>query len=191
MSKPIDPELIDSRMFRTKHVGQPPSTVEYRPTERQRKAKARLLTALQDGRVAAGSLALLDVKQLANLAKAPDIASVWSKEPGFLAWLTDDAEMPSKINYLRSLALDAAESILSDVDVKSAGARVTLIKLLLDQPEMQKQKDQLTMDGLKALVIEHRHILLPLLQAQEDTKGSPSAPSPAILPAVKKGGQDE
>jgi hypothetical protein len=172
-------------MFRTKHVGQPPSTVEYRPTERQRKAKARLLTALQEGRVAAGSLSLLDVKQLANLAKAPDIAGAWAKEPGFLTWLTDDAETPSKINYLRSLALDAAEAILSDPDVKSAGARVTLIKLLLDQPEMRREKEQLTMEGLKALVLEHKHVLLPLLQADSP---SPSPVSPATLPQAKEGG---
>jgi hypothetical protein len=191
MSKVLNPELIESTLFKTKHQGGSPAVQEFRPTDRQRKAKARLLTALQEGRVAAGSFSLLDVKQLAQLAKTPDVASIWAKEPGFLAWFTDDSEAPSRINYLRAMALDAAEAILSDPDVKSAGARVTLIKLLLDQPEMQKQKDQLTMDGLKALVIEHRHILLPLLQAQEDTKGSPSAPSPAILPAVKKGGQDE
>lgn len=188
MAKPIDPELIDSTVFRTKHTGQQPSAVEFRPTDRQRKAKARLLTALQEGRVAAGSLALLDVKQLASLAKAPDVASVWAKEPGFLAWLTDDAETPSKINYLRSLALDAAEAILSDPDVKSAGARVTLIKLLLDQPEAKKEKEQLTMEGLKALVVEHKHVLLPLLQADSH---SPSSPQPATLPAAKEGGRNE
>ena len=150
-----------------------------------KKAKARLLTALQEGRVAAGSLSLLDVKQLASLAKAPDIAGAWAKEPGFLAWMTDDAEMPSKINYLRSLALDAAEAILSDPDVKSASARVALIKLLLDQPEMRKEKEQLTMEGLKALVVEHKHVLLPLLQS--DISSPPSSQS-ATLPQAKEGG---
>lgn len=189
-TKPLNAELIDSTVFRTKHTGSPQAVGEFRPTDRQRKAKARLLTALQEGRVTAGSLSLLDVKQLANLSKAPDVATTWAKEPGFLAWFTDDSEAPSRINYLRAMALDAAEAILSDPDSKSAGARVTLIKLLLDQPEVAKQKEQLTMEGLKALVLEHKHVLLPLLQA-EGTNGSPSDASPAMLPAAKKGGRDE
>jgi hypothetical protein len=187
MTKPLNPELIDTGLFRTKHVGQTPAAgSEFRPTERQKKAKARLLTALQEGKVTAGSLSLLDIHQLATLSKTPDVAKVWAAEPGFLAWLVDDSEAPSKVNYLRTLAIEAAEAILLDPDVKSASARVALIKLLLDQPEAAKQKDQLTMDGLKALVIEHRHILLPLLEEQRN-ENSPSVPSHATLPAAKGG----
>jgi hypothetical protein len=155
----------DPQYTRVNHQAQQaPRPTEFRPTDRQLRAKSRLLAAVQAGQVVQGALSLLDPAQLAKICKAPDIASTWQKEPGFLAWLTDDQEAPAKLNYLRAKAFTAAELILENPDPKVAGAQVALIKVLLGYEGPTPDVKPMNMEDLKKLVLDNRHILLPLLQ---------------------------
>jgi hypothetical protein len=136
----------------------------FRPTDKMRRAKANLLTAIQTGQAVQGSLGLLSVKELARLSRQPDVLN-WTRETGFLPWFTDDAEALSQIGYLRMLALEAAENVLQDPDTRSAGAKVTLIKALLSMDSGDHPKEKpMNMDDLKKLVMDNRLLLLPLLE---------------------------
>ena len=140
-------KFAGSNLPQTSHFG------NFVPTDLMRRAKATLISALQSGQVIQGSLGLLSAKELSRLARQPQVVA-WAQEPGFLVWFSDDSEALSTLAYLRMLALESAEGILQDPDSKSAGAKVSLIKALLqmDNPEMAKEKP-LTMDQLKKLVI--------------------------------------
>jgi hypothetical protein len=155
---------------------------EFRPTDRQLRAKSRLLAAVQAGQVVQGALSLLDPSQLAKICKAPDVSAAWQKEPGFLAWLTDDQEAPSKLQYLRAKAFTAAELILENPDPKVAGAQVALIKALLGYEGPTPDAKPMNMEDLKKLVLDNRHILLPLLQEAS----TPQPPRASLPPATKE-----
>ena len=168
----------DPQYTRVNHQAQQaPRPTEFRPTDRQLRAKSRLLAAVQAGQVVQGALTLLDPAQLAKICKAPDVATTWQKEPGFLAWLTDDQEAPAKLNYLRAKAFTAAELILENPDPKVAGAQVALIKVLLGYEGPTPEAKPMNMDDLKKLVLDNRHILMPLLEEASTPK-----PSRASLP---------
>lgn len=104
-----------------------PETLEqlvvYKPTTGQRKAKARLLIALEDNPTA--SLDTLTVEQASSLAKY-DCSKFWST-PGFKQWLTGTNEFRERVEYLAYLSLDAAEEILLSDDPRMAGAKVSTI----------------------------------------------------------------
>lgn len=142
--------------------------VSFRPTDKMKRAKATLITALQTGQAVQGALGLLSVNELARLSRQPDVKH-WANEPGFMVWFTDDAEAMSQLAYLRMLALEAAENVLLDPDTKSAGAKVTLIKALITgESNIGLKEKALSMEDLKVLVRENRQLLLPLLA---DEKG--------------------
>ena len=152
--------------FQVSDLPKYPQSGNFVPTDLMRRAKATLISALQSGQVVQGSLGLLSSKELARLARQPQVLN-WAAEPGFLAWFSDDSEALSTLAYLRMLALESAESILLDPDSKSAGAKVSLIKalLMMDTPSSEKEKP-MTMDQLKKLVVENKALLLPLLQEE-------------------------
>lgn len=182
MTKPteIEADNFITRISNSNTSTQPRAT-EFRPTDRQLRAKSRLLAAVQAGQVVQGALGLLDPAQLAKICKAPDVLTTWAKEPGFLAWLTDDTEASAKLNYLRAKAFTAAELILENPDPKVAGAQVALIKTLLGYEGPTPDTKPMNMEDLKKLVLENKHIIMPLL-----TEASTSKPQHASLPEAKK-----
>lgn len=97
--------------------------VVYKPTPGQRKAKARLLIALEDNPVV--SLDNITMDQASRLAKY-DCSRYWSN-PGFKEWLTGTNEFRERVEYLAYLSLDAAEEILLSDDPRMAGAKVSTI----------------------------------------------------------------
>jgi hypothetical protein len=99
------------------------SLVLYKPTTGQRKAKARLMIALEDNPVV--SLDSLTAEQATQLSKY-DCSKFWST-PGFKAWLTGTNEFRERVEYLAYLSLDAAEEILLSDDPRMAGAKVSTI----------------------------------------------------------------
>lgn len=99
------------------------SLVLYRPTEGQRKAKARLLIALEDNPVT--TLDSITAEEASRLAKY-DCTKFWST-PGFKEWLTGVNEFRERVEYLAYLSLDAAEEILLSDDPRMAGAKVSMI----------------------------------------------------------------
>ena len=102
--------------------------VIYNPTPAQRKAKARLLIALEDNPVV--SLDNLTAEQASNLSKY-DCSKYWST-PGFREWLTGVNEFRERVEYLAYLSLDAAEEILLSDDPKLAGAKVSTISKITE-----------------------------------------------------------
>lgn len=97
--------------------------INYKPTVPQRKAKARLLIALEDNPTA--SLDTLTAEQASRLSRY-DCTKFWST-PGFKEWLTGRNEFKERVEYLAHLSLDAAEEILLSDDPRLAGAKVNTL----------------------------------------------------------------
>jgi hypothetical protein len=99
------------------------------PTPSQRQVKARLITKMADNPlIDLSSITLAEAQQLTGSSQLKD----WWGRPGFKEWFLDQNEYRQRLEYLFSLALDAAEEILLSTDVKVQGARVAMIKLLAD-----------------------------------------------------------
>lgn len=103
--------------------------VIFQPTEPQRKLKAQLLAKLADNPLY--DLASLTLAQVQEITGSTTIQKWWSV-PGFSDWLLDRDENRAKLEYLFSLALEAAEQILMNTDPKAQGSRVAMIKTLAE-----------------------------------------------------------
>lgn len=105
------------------------SELVFIPTPSQRQVKARLITKLVDNPLLdAASLTLSEAEQITNSAQLKD----WWGRPGFKEWFLDQNEYRQRLEYLFSLALDAAEEILLSTDPRSQSARVSMVKLLAE-----------------------------------------------------------
>lgn len=105
------------------------SELVFIPTPSQRQVKARLITKLTDNPLLdVSSLTLAEAQQLTNSAQLKD----WWGRPGFKEWFLDQNEYRQRLEYLFSLALDAAEEILLSTDARSQSARVSMVKLLAE-----------------------------------------------------------
>jgi len=158
---------------------QHPEAFAFTPTDKQRRAKATLTSAVAEGQVPAGALGFYDAAELVRLTKTPSIHT-WTKQPGFLAWFTNTQDFGARLAYLQDLAIEAAEQILTDPDPKAAGAKAGLIKTLLGVEQAKKLKvESMGMEELKSLVLANKHVLVPLL-------GLSAAPAEVTLPASKE-----
>lgn len=109
------------------------------PTPSQRQVKARLVTKLADSPILdLSSITLSEAQQLTGSAQLKD----WWGKPGFKEWFLDQNEYRQRLEYLFSLALDAAEEILLSTDVKVQGARVAMIKLLSELANKTPKESQ-------------------------------------------------
>lgn len=99
------------------------AAVLWTPTPGQRKAKARIMVALEENPVL--SIDSLTCAQATELGKY-SFGNVWN-EPGFRQWLTGSREFKERVEYLTHLALDKAEDLLMNDSEKLAGAQVSLI----------------------------------------------------------------
>lgn len=128
----------------------------YRPKQKHRLAKARLMTAIQ-------SQPLLRIEEL-SCGKIEQIVGMnlrneWNK-PGFREWLLNRSEYEEKLEMLFSMALDAAQEILLNTDPKAQSARVQMIKTVAElankMPSRWAQKDPIkdTLDSLDKNEIE-------------------------------------
>lgn len=99
------------------------------PTPSQRQVKARLVVRLADNpMIELSAITLAEAQQLTGSSQLKD----WWGKPGFREWFLDQNEYRQRLEYLFSLALDAAEEILLSTDIKVQGARVAMIKLLAE-----------------------------------------------------------
>lgn len=99
----------------------------FHPTEAQRRLKATLLAKLENNPLTdLASLSLAEVQEITGSA----VVQKWWSVPGFPDWLLDKNENRAKLEYLFSLALDAAEQVLMNTDPKAQGSRVAMIKVL-------------------------------------------------------------
>ncbi len=121
--------------------------VLWEPTSGQKKAKARLLVALEDNPVA--SLEQLTCEQASRLGKY-DFRTYWS-QPGFRNWLTNATEFRQRVEHLANKALDAAEEILDSDDPRMAGAKVSVIAKVTElAAKLPKQNDSRMLDAVVA-----------------------------------------
>lgn len=105
------------------------SEVIFHPTEAQRKLKATLLAKLVDNPLTElSALSLAEVQEITGSA----IVQKWWSVPGFPEWLLDKNENRAKLEYLFSLALEAAEQVLMNTDPKAQSSRVAMIKTLAE-----------------------------------------------------------
>ena len=100
-----------------------PKLINYSPTDAQRKAKSRLIIALEENPMV--SLEAITCDQASRLANY-QFSKVWN-EVGFKQWLTNSNEFRERVEYLAHLCLDKAEDLLRNEDTKLAGAQVSLI----------------------------------------------------------------
>jgi len=101
--------------------------VIFHPTETQRRLKATLLAKLENNPLTdLASLSLAEVQEITGSA----VVQKWWSVPGFSDWLLDKNENRAKLEYLFSLALEAAEQIILNTDPKAQGSRVAMIKVL-------------------------------------------------------------
>jgi hypothetical protein len=103
--------------------------VNFRPSEAQRKLKARFWYIHNESPFA--SNAEISQAYVAKTTRNPAVNGWW-KTPGFSGWLLNETEFEEKIQYLNSLALDALEEIVCNTDPKAQGPRVNAIKVLLE-----------------------------------------------------------
>lgn len=120
----------------------------YRPTDSDRRMKAKLITSLADN-------PLLDIDtitpmQVRHLIKSDCFTAKWDKQ-GFKNWLLNKQEHTEKLEYLFSLALGAAEEILLNTDPKAQSARVNMIKLVAELSRKMPSKDDGTGGIAKAI----------------------------------------
>ena len=110
----------------------------YSPTTAQKQAKARMLIALEENPIkAVGELTCAEASKLARYG----FQKYWTV-PGFQDWLLCRSEFKERVEYLKYIAMDAAEEILLSDDPKLASARVTLIKAVAVMGnEMPDKKD--------------------------------------------------
>jgi len=105
------------------------SELVFIPTPSQRQVKARLITKLVDNPLLdAASLTLSEAEQITNSAQLKD----WWGRPGFKEWFLDQNEYRQRLEYLFSLALDAAEEILPNTLLVT-----TLIQILGELIDVQ------------------------------------------------------
>jgi hypothetical protein len=132
----------------------------YRPTDSDRRLKAKLLTSLEDN-------PLLDIDtitphQVRHLIKSDAFSVKWTK-PGFKEWLLNKQEHKEKLEYLFSLALGAAEEILLNTDPKAQSARVNMIKLVAELSRKMPSKDSDGTGGLAKAITQMDKAQLELL----------------------------
>jgi hypothetical protein len=102
----------------------------YVPSVEQRRVKAAFLAAITDD-------PSVDPTEFVTLARAVQVTGQrklehWWKQEGFVAWFNNRDEFRQRLEYLNQLALDKAEEILHDDNPKTASARVSLIKTLME-----------------------------------------------------------
>lgn len=117
----------------------------YRPTVRQRTAKAVFWAAASDNPVFNSEE--MTAAEAGIVAKDGNVEAWW-KQPGFRDWFFNSNEHSSRLEVLFSMAMDAAEDILLSTDPKTASARVTLIKTLAELTNrVPKQGGGIFLDG--------------------------------------------
>ncbi len=116
-----DPKPRESRNAVTKAAESIAEVVVWSPTDAQRKAKHRLMIALEDN--PAVDLESITEEEASRLAKF-SMRNYWSK-PGFRDWLVGSNDFRVRAEYLAHKGLDAIEEILDSDDPRLAGAKVT------------------------------------------------------------------
>ena len=100
--------------------------LRYRPTDKERVAKARLLRAVQ-------AQPFLDLQKLTTVEiealVGMGIRKYVAKE-GFDAWLRNMDDQRDRLEVLFDKALDAAEQILDNADPKAQSARVQMVRFI-------------------------------------------------------------
>lgn len=102
----------------------------YMPSVEQRRVKSAYLAAVSDD-------PSVDPKEPVTLARALQVTGQtrlthWWKLTGFKEWFNNKDEYRQRLEYLNQLALDKAEELLYDDNPKTASARVSLIKTLME-----------------------------------------------------------
>jgi hypothetical protein len=121
----------------------------FKPSGLMRAMKAKFMVRTQDN-------PLVDV---ANLTQRELIAIVghktlietnWSK-PGFKDWLFNREESKEKLEELFDLALDSIRTVLLSEDVKTASAKVNILKILGELLDKFPKAGQTTKDPMANL----------------------------------------
>lgn len=103
--------------------------VLYQPTDRERQLKASFwLKVAENPMLDASHISLDTVRHVLN--KEID-STVWAR-PGFKEWFCNKDEHRERLEYLFSLALDAAEQILMNQEPKAQSARVNMVKTIAE-----------------------------------------------------------
>jgi uncharacterized protein (DUF924 family) len=101
----------------------------FRPSDSHRKLKSRFWIAFSDSPLQ-GAKAITPT-MVARITGDHRVIKWWSM-PGFKEWFTNADENRERLEFLFSLALDAAENILRNEDPKAQGARVNVIKAIAE-----------------------------------------------------------
>lgn len=154
----------------------------YRPKQKHRLAKARLMTAIQSQPLLRlDELSCGKVEQIVGM----NLRNEW-RQPGFQEWLLNRNEYEEKLEMLFSLALDAAENILQNADPKAQSARVQMIKVVAElankMPDRWSKKDPIkdTLDSMGKDEIEDllsKHGLQLTITAKHDAEPIDVTPS--------------
>lgn len=86
--------------------------------------KAQFWTRVADNPLFSGAVTSAMARQVLD---SEYVAQAW-KKPGFKEWFSNKDEYRERLEYLFSKALDAAEEILLNQDIKAQSARVNMIK---------------------------------------------------------------
>lgn len=101
--------------------------VVYKPSPAERRLKAKYWS-LMDGALMVSEPTQTDINRTLG---GNYLSRSWGKE-GFREWFLNKEEGRARLEYLFDLGMDSLESILTDPDPKSNGAKVAAIKLLAD-----------------------------------------------------------
>ncbi len=117
--------------------------VEFEPTPDQEKYKVRVMSYLHDNPIY--RTADLTYETCYRIVRHQRLASWW-KQVGFEEWIQNRNEFREKAEYLLTLAMKRATTILQSTDAKMVGAQVNMIKMVLEltnrMPKENKGKDK-------------------------------------------------
>lgn len=133
----------------------------FRPDERMTRCRAKYWARMADRPLAGGTAPTLALAQ--QITQSASLAGWW-RRPGFAEWFANERSSAEQIDWLFSLALNAAEDILKNEDPKAQGARVAMVKTVAElagrlrpqgaSPEDKKRKaiEAMSAEELKKLL---------------------------------------
>lgn len=107
-------------------LGELAEAVIYTPNPSAKKLKAKFWSRYNPGLM--DRTDSLPMAEVLEVTKDPRVKSLWT-QPGFKDWFLNKDENRERLEYLFTLALDAAEDILVNPEIQP-GARVNMIKVL-------------------------------------------------------------
>lgn len=111
----------------------------FKASKSQRAIKARFWTIIS-GSITGKNPHKMTTMEIAQTVRDNRLMNWWAI-PGFKDWFLNSTEHIERLEYLFSLALDAAEDVLLTDDPKAATAKVNMVKIIAELAKKMPSKE--------------------------------------------------